>query len=299
VAAILMCITAGLSCLFGSAQLFGQAMQAQAEQAQLAEADADSDGVVDADTDGTAAGPTDPVSGFDAMVQANFDPNQDVWRDAERAAYREGPWSEVMLFRAVTYGFAFISAIFGYGWRILGMFLIGAGLMKVRFFAPEHRSWHKRMAVLGLSIGLPLEIAAGTIMIVTHHEIGAPWVLANTMHELGSFALCLGYVGTITLVAGSAIGGVLRPISSVGRMALSTYLLETLVTTTIMYWYGLAWFGEVSRVGQLGLVVVIYAGLIVFSVIWIRVFRIGPFEWLWRSLTYLRPQPILRERSPG
>jgi uncharacterized protein len=75
--------------------------------------------------------------------------------------------------------------------------------------------------------------------------------------------------------------------------------METLIATTLMYWYGLGWFGDVSRVQQLGLVAVIYLGLIVAATLWLIPFSIGPFEWLWRTLTYGRAQPILRREGSG
>ena len=79
-----------------------------------------------------------------------------------------------------------------------------------------------------------------------------------------------------------------------GRLALSNYLTQTIVATTLMYWYGLGWFNELSRPRRMLLVVGVYVVQIMVSLLWIRVFRFGPFEWLWRSLTYMRPQPLLR-----
>ncbi|MHC4770149.1 MAG: DUF418 domain-containing protein [Planctomycetota bacterium] len=51
-----------------------------------------------------------------------------------------------------------------------------------------------------------------------------------------------------------------------------------------------------SRPQQIALVLIIFAGQVLGSVVWLRIFSIGPFEWLWRSLTYLRPQPMRRRR---
>ena len=56
-------------------------------------------------------------------------------------------------------------------------------------------------------------------------------------------------------------------------------------------------FHDVSRPQQLAMVVGIYAAQLVLSVLYLRVFRIGPFEWLWRSLTYLKLQPLLRQKG--
>jgi len=80
----------------------------------------------------------------------------------------------------------------------------------------------------------------------------------------------------------------------VGRLALSNYLSQTLVTTFLMYWWGLGYFGDVPRPWQIALVLVIYAVQIPLSVLWLRFYTIGPMEWIWRSLTYYSRQPMRR-----
>ena len=107
--------------------------------------------------------------------------------------------------------------------------------------------------------------------------------------------MCLGLVGAAGLIV---TAGVMRwavnAVSAVGRLALSNYLLQTVVTTSLMYWWGLGWFGDLARPSQIALVLAIYGLQIPLSVLWLRVFTIGPMEWIWRSLTYLRPQPMRR-----
>jgi uncharacterized protein len=73
--------------------------------------------------------------------------------------------------------------------------------------------------------------------------------------------------------------------------------MQTVVATFLMYHWGLGYFGEVPRPWQIGLVLAIYALQIPFSILWLRFFTIGPMEWIWRSLTYWKRQPIVR-RSP-
>ena len=75
-------------------------------------------------------------------------------------------------------------------------------------------------------------------------------------------------------------------------MALSNYLLQSLVCTTIFYSYGLGLFGSVGRAAGLGLAVAIYAAQVALSVRWLKCFRFGPLEWLWRTLTYGSRQPM-------
>ena len=85
-----------------------------------------------------------------------------------------------------------------------------------------------------------------------------------------------------------------RSFAAVGRMALTNYLAQTIICTTIFYGHGLGYFGEVDRVGQIIIVLGVWLFQIPFSLWWLERFRFGPFEWLWRSLSYLRFQPMRR-----
>jgi len=83
-------------------------------------------------------------------------------------------------------------------------------------------------------------------------------------------------------------------LAPVGQMALTNYLLESIIATTIFYGYGLALFGQVGAAWGIVLTVVIYLLLIPFSHWWMKRFLYGPAEWLWRSMTYWKWQPLRR-----
>ena len=83
-----------------------------------------------------------------------------------------------------------------------------------------------------------------------------------------------------------------RPFAAVGQMALSCYLLQTIICTTIFYGHGLGLYGSVDRMGQALIMLGLWAAMLAFCPLWLRHFRFGPFEWLWRSLTYMKLQPI-------
>jgi len=237
----------------------------------------------------------DPPRGWAAVMAAGFDPSQEAWARGERLAYREGPFGDVVAFRSVTYGFALIAGVFSYGWHVLVMFILGAALMKLDFFAPGRRAWHRKFLLIGGLVGVPLECLSASIFVWSGFDPGWMLLAVNVLHEVGAYSLCLAYVGGMTLLANSgAARWLMTAMASIGRTALSNYILQTVAATFLMYWWGLAWFDEVSRPEMIGIVLVIYAGQLVTSRIWLSVFSIGPLEWLWRSLTYLRPQPMLR-----
>jgi len=88
------------------------------------------------------------------------------------------------------------------------------------------------------------------------------------------------------------VRGLQHRLAAVGRTAFSNYLLQTLICTTIFYGYGLGLFGRLERIYLLGVVLAVWIFQLYISPIWLRRYRLGPAEWLWRSLTYRRRQPF-------
>src|SRR5205823_6972392 len=114
-------------------------------------------------------------------------------------------------------------------------------------------------------------------------------------NEIGSVLVALGHVGVVMLVvrAGSMPWLTAR-LAAVGRMALTNYLMHTLICTTIFYGYGFGLFATINRTGLMGIVLAIWVVQLIVSPLWLARSRFGPAEWLWRSLTYWRLQPMPR-----
>jgi uncharacterized protein len=85
---------------------------------------------------------------------------------------------------------------------------------------------------------------------------------------------------------------ILAPLAATGRMAFTNYILQTVICTTIFYGHGFGLFGSVERTGQILIVFGVWIFEILLSLLWLKHFRFGPLEWLWRSLTYWKLQPI-------
>ena len=232
-----------------------------------------------------------------SLEKATWQPGDEASADVAVIAYKEGPMTLTLLMRAITFGIMLVFvAVSGFGFRVLGMFLLGMALMKLDFFNERRRAWHWAFCIVGLAVGVAGELLLVWSYHASNYQVGWTQAGAEVLHTISSFALCLGYVGTIILIVRSGLLNWLTyAFSCVGRTALSNYLLQTIVATYIMYWWGLGLFNDVSRPQQLAMVVGIYMAQLVLSVLYLRVFRIGPFEWLWRSLTYLKLQPILRQ----
>jgi uncharacterized protein len=256
-------------------------------------------------TESTAAGEPadadphqDPPLGLAAMVGARGDPSDERWVAAEIEAYKHGPAADAFAFRSVTWAYVLLETV-RTGWRIVGMFLLGAALMKLGFFVSQQRSWQRRLFIWGVVMGLPLELGAVGMQVANNHAVNFVTAAATFMHELGSFALCLGYMGGVCLLACAARARrFCAPLASVGRLTLSVYLLQTVIAAAIMYWWGWGWFNDLTRPELIALVVAICVLLVALSAVWLRFFAIGPFEWMWRSLTYGRRQPLLKRTRP-
>jgi uncharacterized protein len=157
--------------------------------------------------------------------------------------------------------------------RTIGLFLLGA-------FA-----W--RTGILQNPPRRLLSIAAPCI------GLGAAVILSGA-EALGAILLALGYgaaiIGIANLKSGKMLLGWAAPL---GRMAFTNYLAQSLIFGWIFYGYGLGLFGRLGVADALAIGVVVYAGQALFSAWWLRRYRYGPVEWLWRTLMYGVPQPML------
>ncbi len=223
-------------------------------------------------------------------IEAPFDP---LWMALEQRAYREGPYLEALVFRAMTYAMGMVFMMLGFAWHVLGMFFVGAGLMRIGFFSPDWARWHRRLLLIGLLAGLPLSTTAAAVPAASDSSILV--LVGASLNMLGGPMMSLAYLcGIILLVTAGRAAVVTGLLANVGRMALTCYLLSTVTATFIMYHWGLARFGTMGGAQLVLIVVAIYAGLVILANLWLRFFQFGPMEWLWRMLTYLRPQPLAR-----
>jgi uncharacterized protein len=140
-----------------------------------------------------------------------------------------------------------------------------------------HAAFFRALALVGVAVGAVF----GVVM------LSGPQAIAGGMHMASSLALAFGYLGIIAwMLARPATARFVAWLAPVGRMALSNYLLQSLVASTIFYGYGLAMWGGIGRGSQVLLVVVIFAAQVVLSRWWLSRYRFGPAEWLWRWGTY-------------
>jgi uncharacterized protein len=197
-----------------------------------------------------------------------------------------------------------IGFLLGFWWLVGGRMLLGMGLMKLGVFSAERSTrFYQRLALIGYGVGFPLVLA--DIAVDLKHDffvneairyVTGGWWLINSV---SSPFIALGHVAVVMLIYKSgALGWLTRRLAAVGRMALSNYLFDSILCSTLFYGYGLGLYGTIHRPGLYLIVLAIWAFQLWISPIWLARFRFGPAEWLWRSLTYGEPQPFRRRDVP-
>ena len=180
-----------------------------------------------------------------------------------------------------------------YSWEILLYMVLGMSLFKMGIFKETFpRKNLIIMTVAGLSIGGFLH-AWLHLQFYNHFTDYLESLYYLIFFDLGRLPMVLGYLGLIILVFRSPLFDLPgRCLQAVGRMALSNYLMQSIIAATIFHGFGLL--NQMSR-AELGLVVLaIWAFQIPLSVFWMKFFHYGPAEWIWRSLTYWKFQKMRR-----
>ena len=189
----------------------------------------------------------------------------------------------------------------GFAHLLLGMFLLGAWLVRSGAMQPSsaHRPLLRKLAGIGLPVGIGMGLLGS--LIATTDVPGAQhngFDFASGLLMMGNLPACLGYVSMIVLMLHSrspfANVGVLAPF---GRMALTNYLCQSLLMSSIFFGYGLGYWG-MGRAAQMLVALTLCGVQIACSHWWLARFRYGPAEWLWRAMTYLQ-LPAMRIAAAG
>ncbi len=179
-------------------------------------------------------------------------------------------------------------------WRSLGMMLIGMALLKTGVLTGGRSlRFYVILAVVGLGLGWPLSALGAESMINSEFDIVESFIYGQQLGYIGSALAGLGYVGALIAISRLGMLRWLRErLAAVGRTAFSNYLLQSLICTTLFYGYGFGLFAQLNRSALFGVVVAVWLVNIFATQLWLRRYQMGPAEWLWRSLTYGRSQPL-------
>ncbi|HAC86965.1 MAG TPA: DUF418 domain-containing protein [Gammaproteobacteria bacterium] len=176
-------------------------------------------------------------------------------------------------------------------WDALAMMLLGMAFMKWGIFnASRSMKFYLGMFVIGFGTGLPINYFEVNAFVSSGFQIY--WEAASRpTYDLGRLLVAIGYIGLIMMVCKSGILHLLRSaLASVGQMALTNYLSQSLICNAIFMGWGFNLLGELDRFQIYYVVLGVWLFQLIVSPIWLRYFRFGPAEWLWRSLTYKNKQ---------
>ncbi|ALS97305.1 DUF418 domain-containing protein [Lacimicrobium alkaliphilum] len=232
-----------------------------------------------------------------AQMQADFEQDRvTLLGDIVRAdsIYASGSyWQAVQWRMDEWYSMYLDGGLLFFGLVIFGAFLIGAAFGRAGVFADlsAHRALFKRLMLWGYGLGVPATLIWG----VKGQSLDplyptVEYAAMITVSQIANLALCLAYIGSLSLLflRGAKWVAYLAP---AGRMALTNYLLQSVVFTLLFYGYGLGLYGEYGRAETTLMALAFYALQLWLSHLWLQRFRMGPMEWCWRVLTYGKIQP--------
>jgi len=182
-------------------------------------------------------------------------------------------------------------------WRAGGLMLVGMALYKWGFLSAEKSTTlYWKSFFISWLVGLPIVIF-GIVQNYNHN-----WAFEYSMfggsqfNYWGSLFVSFGFISLIMiLVKSNSLQWIKGRLAAVGQMALTNYLMQSIICVFIFYGIGFGYFGSVERTGQLLIVLGVWLAQLTWSKPWLQRFIFGPFEWAWRSLTYWKIQPLKKE----
>ena len=235
-----------------------------------------------------------------AVIQKGLDEHYGTYEEQREAIERiihvfaSGSYAEMFRERSSNVLYMWLVSAF-YAPGFLGLFLLGLYAGKRRIFRDIEGNARliRQVLLWGLVLGLPLSLLQAACMASTQlADSYFLWLLSYGLAGIGGPAQGLAYAAGLTLLLRSHRLQWLRVVGAAGKMALSNYLLQSLICTTIFYSYGFGLFGAVGPVTRLGFTVLIFVAQLAFSAGWLNHFQFGPMEWVWRTLTYGTRQPM-------
>ncbi len=177
-------------------------------------------------------------------------------------------------------------------WRATSLMFIGMALYKWGILsALKSKAFYIRLAVICLAPGY-LIVGFGLDQNFAHEfKMEYSFFLGTLYNYWGSVLVGVGYISVImlcVLLAKESL--IVNSLKAVGQMAFTNYLMQSIICTFIFYGHGLGFYAKVDRPVQIAIVFAVFLAQMIYSPIWLKHFKYGPFEWAWRSLTYWKFQ---------
>ncbi len=239
----------------------------------------------------------------DAMFAAGYWADEKLTHvtseESFKAFIKNANWYQVLLSDLsgffYRYGDLFFQSRFP---KVLGMMCLGLVAGRTEFYKnlTQHKKWIYTIIVIAVVIGLPANYMLAHYMDLkdgAYYKMKMNGLYRTIAYALGVAPLALGYIVAFMLAfqtsIGKKMGGVIAP---VGKMAFTNYLMHTLIGNFIFLPAGLGYMGQIGPVYYTLFALIVFLFQILFSTWWLRHFNFGPIEWLWRSGTYKKWQPM-------
>lgn len=229
-----------------------------------------------------------------------------AYTTAMAAAIQVAPYTELPR-EHVFYALIWLTRI--YTWYFLwclGRFLLGFLVGRLRWFerdGADHLPQFRRLAgwggaIAGVTTAIHVADRLTRFRLFAHGWWGS--FLWTVLEQAGLLALVSAYVGiAVLLLQRPRWRRLLGVIAPVGRMPLTTYYSQSVICTFVFYGWGLGQAGHIGTAGTVVLALAIFAGQVGIAHLWLRRFRFGPLEWLWRTAVYLRPPAMRAAAAPA
>lgn len=231
-------------------------------------------------------------------------PSREAWRAATFASISGGSFLTQVRTNLAVYRHQFLQwHVLGFYVGTLGKYLLGAWAARVGLLhdVPRHRRALRRLLAGGLALGV-LAFASGMVFRYLARGGKLPqgsallMMARHYLQELGAVGVAALYVAAFALLfQRPRLGRALNLLAPAGRMALTNYLGQSVFYVLIFTGVGLGLLGKLGPPACTAIVVGLYSLQILASHLWLSRFRFGPAEWVWRSLTYGKAQPMRRE----
>jgi uncharacterized protein len=183
-------------------------------------------------------------------------------------------------------------------WDALAMMLLGMGLYKLGVLQGQRSTqFYTKLMLCGFAVGLAVNAYEVNKAISNDFELLSTFAQAQVTYHFGRLGMALGYIGLLVLILHKGLFGSLRArLASVGRMALTNYLMHSIICIFVFTGAGFALVGELARWQLYVVVLAIWLLQLLLSPWWLQRYKFGPVEWLWRGLTYGKWPPFRREK---
>ena len=184
-------------------------------------------------------------------------------------------------------------------WDGLTMMFVGMALFGLGFFSNKlSTSTYVMTLLIGYGIGIPLGYIAFKQGLVSQFSdyvgyIDRYRISPDLLYDFRRGLQALGHASLLILIYRSKlVPWLMRALANVGQMAFTNYLVQSIICTWFFYGYGFGFYNKLQFHQLYYVVFSVWIFQLIVSSIWLRYFRFGPFEWVWRSLTYWKKQPM-------